>query len=63
MDSTSSSKVKIVEGKGVAVRSLARNISRVEGHAQTPRWGLRKLTNNSITHTNLHKLNNELISA
>jgi len=38
MDSTMSPKVKTTEGKIVGVRSLARNTSRVEGHAGAPRW-------------------------
>jgi hypothetical protein len=38
MDSTMSPKMKIVEGKGVGVRSLARNISGVEGCATGPGW-------------------------
>ncbi len=38
MDSTASPKVKTVEGKGVGVRSLARNILGVEGHAEASRW-------------------------
>jgi hypothetical protein len=57
------SKVKIAEGEGVGARSLARNTSRVEGCVGAPRWGLRKITSNSITYTNLHKLNNKLVSA
>ncbi len=63
MDSNVSLKVKIVEGEGVGACSLARSTSRVEGLVRTPRWGLGKLTSNSITHTNLHKPNNKLVSA
>jgi len=39
-DSTMSLKVKTTEGQKVGVHSLARNISRVEGRAGTPGWGL-----------------------
>jgi len=52
-----------VEGEGVGARSLACNTSKVKGRAGAPRWGLGKLTNNSITHTDLHKPNNKLVSA
>jgi hypothetical protein len=34
----------------------------VEGHAKAPRWGLRRLTSKSITHTDLHKPNNKLVN-
>jgi hypothetical protein len=35
----------------------------VEGHVKTPRWGLGIMTSKSIIHTDLHKLNNKLVSA
>jgi hypothetical protein len=35
----------------------------VEGHVGAPGWGLGRLTSNSIIHTDLHKPNNELVSA
>jgi hypothetical protein len=38
MDSTMNPKVKIVEGEGVGVRSLARNTLGVKGCAGAPRW-------------------------
>jgi hypothetical protein len=50
MDSTTSPKVNTMEGKGVGVCSLARSTSRVEGCARALRWGLGKLTINSITY-------------
>jgi hypothetical protein len=50
-------KMKTVEGKGVGLRSLARNTSGVEGHVGALGWGLGRLTSKLITHTNLHKLN------
>jgi len=63
MDSTMSPKVKIVEREGVGVRSLARNILRVERHVKALGWGLGRLTSNLITYTNLHKPNHKLVSA
>jgi hypothetical protein len=63
MDSIASLKVMIMEGKRVAVHSLACNISGVEGHVRAPGWGLRRLINKSITYIDLHKLNNKLVSA
>jgi hypothetical protein len=57
-----SPKVKTTEG-GVEVRSLAHNISRVEGCVRASGWGLEILTSKSITHTDLHKPNNTLVSA
>jgi hypothetical protein len=62
MDSTANPKVKTMKGKGVGVRSLARNTSRVEGHAKVLRWGLGRVISNSIIHTNLQKIN-KLVSA
>ncbi len=55
--------MKIVEGEGVGARSLAHNISRVEGCAGAPGWELGRLINKSITHMDLHKLNNKLVKA
>jgi hypothetical protein len=63
MNSTANPKVKIVEGKGIVTRSLARNILGVEGSARALGWGLGRMTSKSITHTNLHKPNNKLVSA
>jgi hypothetical protein len=63
MDSNASPKVKTMEGKGVGACSLARNTLGVEGHAGALGWGLRRLTSKSITHTNLHKPNNKLVTA
>jgi hypothetical protein len=36
---------------------------RVEGHAGTSGWELRRLTSKLITHTKLHKPNNKLVNA
>ncbi len=63
MDSTMSPKVKIMEGEGVGVRSLTRNTSGVEGHARALGWGPGRLTSKSIINTDLHQLNNKLVSA
>jgi len=63
MDSTASPKVKITEEEGVGACSLACRTSRVERHVGTPRSKLRRLTSKSITHTDLHKPNNKLVSA
>jgi len=38
MNSTTSPKVKTIEGERVGVRSLVRNILGVEGYAGAPRW-------------------------
>jgi hypothetical protein len=38
MDSTMNPMVKTLEGEGVGARSLAHNISGVEGRAGTPGW-------------------------
>jgi hypothetical protein len=55
VDSTTSPKVKTTEREGeeVGARSLARSILGIEGRAGAPRWGLRRLTRNSITHMDL----------
>jgi hypothetical protein len=53
MDSIASPKVKTME-EGVGVCSLTRNTSGVDGHVGVLRLGLRKLTSNSIIHTDLH---------
>jgi hypothetical protein len=58
-----SPKVKTMEGEGVGARSLTRSTSGVEGRAGALGWGLGILTSSSITHTNLHKPNNKLVSA
>jgi hypothetical protein len=61
MDSTASPKVKTTEGERVGARSLTRSISGVE--CWSSRMGLKRLTSNSITHTDLHKPNNKLVNA
>ncbi len=55
-------KVKIMEG-GVGACSLTHSTLRVEGHVGAPGWGPRKVISKSITHMDLHKPNNKLVSA
>jgi hypothetical protein len=62
MDSTMSPKLKTTEGERVGACSLARNTSGVEGRVGAPGWGLGRLISKSITHTDLHKPNNKLVS-
>ncbi len=53
-----SPKVKTLEGERVRACSLTRSTLGVKGCVKALGWGLGKLTNNSIIHTDLHKLNN-----
>ncbi len=62
IDSTMSPKVKTTKGEGVGAHSLVRSTSGVEGCVGASGWGLGRLTSNSITHTDLHKPNNKLVS-
>ncbi len=62
MDSISSPKVETTKGEGVGAHSLGCSISGVKGHVGAPGWGLGRLTIMSITHIDLHKLNNKLVS-
>jgi hypothetical protein len=62
IDSTVSPKVKIVEGEGVGLRSLACSISGVKGRVGALGWGLRQMTSGLIIHTDIHKPN-KLVSA
>jgi len=55
MDSTTSPKVKTMEGEGVGACSLVFSTSGVKGRARTPRWGLRRLTRKLIIHMDLHQ--------
>jgi hypothetical protein len=54
--------VKTIEGKKVRLLSLTCNTLGVEGRVGAPRWGLRRVTSKSITHTDLHEPNNKLVS-
>jgi hypothetical protein len=56
-------KVKTIKGERVGACSMVRNISGVEGHVGAPKWGLGRLISKSITHIDLHKPNNMLVSA
>jgi hypothetical protein len=62
MDSTMNPKMKTTKGKGVGAHSLAHSTLGAEGLAGASRWGLGRLTRNLITHTDLHKPNNKLVS-
>jgi len=62
MNSTTSPKMKTTKGEGVGAHSLTRSTLGVEGRVGTLGWGLGRLISKSITHTNLHKLNNKLVS-
>ncbi len=46
-----SPKMKITKEEGIGARPLVHSTSRLEGHAKALGWGLRRLTSNSITHT------------
>jgi hypothetical protein len=63
MDSTTNPKAMTTKAEGVRAHFLARNTLRVEGRVGALGWGLARLTSKSITHTNLHKPNNKLVSA
>jgi hypothetical protein len=52
-----------MEGLGVGARSFARSILEVEGHAGALGYRLGRMKSKSITHTDLHKLNNKLVNA
>jgi hypothetical protein len=56
-DSNASSKVKTTKEKGIEICFLICNISKVERHVEALGWELRRVTNESIIHTNLHKPN------
>jgi hypothetical protein len=51
------------EGEGVGACFLVHNTSRVEERTGALKWGLGRLIKKSITHMNLHKPNNKLVSA
>jgi hypothetical protein len=55
--------VKTSKEEGVETHSLAHNILGVEGCVGVLGSELGRLTSKSITHTDLHKPNNELASA
>jgi hypothetical protein len=62
MDSIANPKAKTAKGERLGARSLAHNTMGVKKHAGVLGWGLGRVTSKSITHTNLHKPNNKLIS-
>ncbi len=63
IDSTARLNVKTSKRQGVGARCLARSTLGVEGRAGVLGWGLGRATSNSITHMDLHKPNNKLVSA
>jgi len=64
MDSTTNPKIKTTKGKRVGVCSLARS-QHFKGKRACWNYGmgLGRLTSNSLTHMDLHKPNNKLVSA
>jgi hypothetical protein len=50
-DSNANPKVETTK-EGVGVRSLTCNISKVDGHARAPGWGLGRVKSESIIHMN-----------
>ncbi len=64
-DSNVSPKVETTKEKGIRVHSLTRNTSKVERRVGALGWGrgLGRVISESITHMNLHKPNNKLVSA
>jgi hypothetical protein len=63
MDSITNPKAKTTKEKEIKVCSLVRSTLGVKGRVGAPGWGLRRLTSNSIIHTNLHKPNKKLVNA
>jgi len=63
MDSTTSPKVKTTKKTKVGACSLAHNTLEVERCVGAPRWGLGRVTINSIIHIDLLKPNNRLVNA
>jgi len=55
--------MKTTKRERIGVRSLAHNTLGVEGRAGALGWGLGRLRSKLIIHTDLHKLNNNLVSA
>jgi hypothetical protein len=54
--------METTEKEKVGVHSLTHNISKVEGHAEVPRWVFGRVISKSIIHTDLHKPNNKLVN-
>jgi hypothetical protein len=49
--------------EGIGVCYLAHNTSWVKEAFEALGWGLRRMTNGSIIHMDLHKTNNKLVNA
>jgi hypothetical protein len=62
-DSNVSPKVKIIEKDKVRVQFLARSTSRVKRMSEALGWGLGRVISESIIHIDLHKPNNNFVSA
>jgi hypothetical protein len=62
MDLIATLKVKTMERR-IGTRSLTHNTLGVKGCVGALGWGLGRMTSKSITHTDLHKPNNKLVSA
>jgi hypothetical protein len=60
MDSTMNPKGERIRNWGTVLGSQH---FRGRGGIGVPGWGLGRMTSKLITHTNLHKLNNKLVSA
>jgi hypothetical protein len=63
MDSTVNPKVKTMEEEKIGTCSLVCNTTGLEGLVGAPGSRLGRLRSNSITHMDLHKPNNKLVSA
>jgi hypothetical protein len=61
MDSTANPKVETMKRR-VGANSLVHSTLGLEGHARAPGWGLARMISKSITHIDLHKPNNKLVS-
>jgi hypothetical protein len=61
--SNGSPKVETLEEEIVKVCSLVCNTSEIEGRPRAPRWGLGRMTSESIIHMSMHKPNNKLVNA
>jgi hypothetical protein len=61
MDLIANPKMKTME-RGVGAHSLVHSTLEVEGRVGALGCGLGRLTSKSITHTDLHKLNNQLVN-
>jgi hypothetical protein len=61
--STTNLNVKITKGEGVGHVLWLAVLWGVEGCVGALKWGLERVTSNSIIHMDLHKPNNKLVNA